>query len=321
MTGTGTAADPYIIESVTDLQNIENDLTAYYELGGNIDASATSTWNANAGFIPITEFTGELDGKDYYIDQLFIDRLATAYQGLFGKITGGTVKNLGMTTCDITGLSTGSIASQNNGTITNCYSTGAVSGRYVGGFVSENESGATITLCYTTCDVEGNNSGSTAWAGGFIQDNDGTIENCYARGALSTNATTSHLDGFVQTGSGTETNCYSTGAVPDVAFDNGFGSGQPTINCFWDTETSGRSNSDTGTGKTTAQMKSRSTFTEGGWDFDTIWFIASSVNNGYPSLGEVEGDEGAGILAVVEERLHYVDAYGTERYFKGTAVG
>ena len=39
MTGSGTQEDPYIIENVTDLQNIQNDLSAYYELGGNIDAS------------------------------------------------------------------------------------------------------------------------------------------------------------------------------------------------------------------------------------------------------------------------------------------
>lgn len=32
------------------------------------------------------------------------------------------------------------------------------------------------------------------------------------------------------------------------------------------------------------------------------------------------GDEAHGVIAVVEDRLHYVDAYGTERYIKGTAV-
>ena len=48
MTGSGTQADPYIIHNVSDLQAVENDLDAYYELANDIDASATSGWNAGA---------------------------------------------------------------------------------------------------------------------------------------------------------------------------------------------------------------------------------------------------------------------------------
>ncbi|KKK59244.1 hypothetical protein LCGC14_3036340, partial [marine sediment metagenome] len=46
MTGSGTQGDPYIISDVDDLQAIENNLGSYYELGSDIDASATSGWNA-----------------------------------------------------------------------------------------------------------------------------------------------------------------------------------------------------------------------------------------------------------------------------------
>lgn len=45
MTGTGTELDPYIIEDVDDLQDMNLDLTAYYELANDIDASLTATWN------------------------------------------------------------------------------------------------------------------------------------------------------------------------------------------------------------------------------------------------------------------------------------
>lgn len=51
-------------------------------------------------------------------------------------------------------------------------------------------------------------------------------------------------------------------------------------NCFWDTETSGISTSPGGTGKTTTQMKTQSTFTN--WDFVNVWGIASGTNDGYP---------------------------------------
>jgi len=49
MTGSGTLLDPYVIWDVVDLQNMALDLTAYYELGQNIDAGATTGWNWDAG--------------------------------------------------------------------------------------------------------------------------------------------------------------------------------------------------------------------------------------------------------------------------------
>ena len=36
--------------------------------------------------------------------------------------------------------------------------------------------------------------------------------------------------------------------------------------------------------------------------------------------GSAKGGELSGLYAVVEERFHYVDAYGVERYVQGTAV-
>ena len=53
---------------------------------------------------------------------------------------------------------------------------------------------------------------------------------------------------------------------------------------FYDKATSGQSDSGKGTGKTTAQMKTKATFTN--WDFDTIWDIDTSgtINDGYPYL-------------------------------------
>jgi len=39
-----------------------------------------------------------------------------------------------------------------------------------------------------------------------------------------------------------------------------------SINSFWDNQTSGQTSSSGGTGKTTAQMKSITTFSGAGWD-------------------------------------------------------
>ncbi|GAH55595.1 unnamed protein product, partial [marine sediment metagenome] len=57
--------------------------------------------------------------------------------------------------------------------------------------------------------------------------------------------------------------------------------------CFWDTQTSGQVTSDGGTGKTTAEMKTKATFTDVDWDFETIWAICSGINDGYPCLVDV----------------------------------
>jgi hypothetical protein len=55
-----------------------------------------------------------------------------------------------------------------------------------------------------------------------------------------------------------------------------------TTDSFWDTDTSGQSWSDGGTGKTTVEMKIKSTFTDAGWNFTTIWAICEGTN--YPRL-------------------------------------
>lgn len=49
---------------------------------------------------------------------------------------------------------------------------------------------------------------------------------------------------------------------------------------YWDTETSGQSESYGGEGKITAQMKQRATFD--GWNFNNIWGIEGGIS--YPYL-------------------------------------
>jgi len=58
-------------------------------------------------------------------------------------------------------------------------------------------------------------------------------------------------------------------------------------NSFWDTQTSGRTTSAGGTGKTTAQTKTLSTFTSAGWDFVYAWGIGNGQT--YPYLKPFNG--------------------------------
>jgi hypothetical protein len=66
--------------------------------------------------------------------------------------------------------------------------------------------------------------------------------------------------------------------------------GTVVTTCFWDTQTSGQASSAGGTGKTTAEMQTASTFLDAGWDFidetangtEDIWWILEGQD--YPHL-------------------------------------
>ncbi|MBA7525672.1 hypothetical protein ES705_17825 [subsurface metagenome] len=283
MTGSGTPGDPYIIYNVNDLQAMENDLTAYYELANDIDASATIGWNGGAGFLPIAwagTFSGQLDGKRHKVTDLHINRSGVQV-GLFNVIgSAGVVKNIGLEDCDIVGVGA-CLAYENNGEIDSCYATGTVAdpaASLLAGLVGVND--GAITKCYSEADIDAQGGD----AGGLVCENNGTITDCYARGSVWAYG---YAGGLVSYHRGTITNSYSTGAVYGDSAAGGLvenGYEEDTINSFWDTQTSGQAASEGGTGKTTAQMKTESTFTDAGWDFAAIWTICSGVNNDYPCL-------------------------------------
>ncbi|MBA7582546.1 hypothetical protein ES708_24477 [subsurface metagenome] len=286
MTGSGTPEDPYIIYDVDDLQAMEDHLDAYYELANDIDASETSGWNEGAGFLPIGQaaaFTGQLDGKGYVVTDLYINRSGSQV-GLFNVI--GTwrgevvVKNIGLEACNIVGVGA-CLAYENNGEIDSCYATGTVAdpaASLLAGLVGVND--GAITKCYSEADIDAHGGD----AGGLVCEHNGTITDCYARGSVWAYG---YAGGLVMYNSGIITNSYSTGAVFGDSGAGGLvaeGYPEDTINSFWDTQTSGQAESEGGTGKTTAEMKTESTFTDAGWDFAAIWTICSGVNNDYPCL-------------------------------------
>jgi hypothetical protein len=212
----GQAGDPFVITNVNDLQAINNNLTAYYVLGNDIDASATIGWNGGAGFIPIgtlaSGFTGSFDGKGYKIFNLYINRPSTDYVGLFGYVgSGGVVKNVGLESESVRGKTyVGGLVGRNSGTVDNCYSTGSVSGTtsFVGGLVGCNDYGGTVSKSCSTGTVSGG-----SYVGGLVGINSwyGTASNCYSTGAVNGNQ---DVGGFVgYNNHGTASNCYSTGSV------------------------------------------------------------------------------------------------------------
>ncbi|KAF0146856.1 MAG: hypothetical protein FD187_3185, partial [bacterium] len=269
----------------TDLQGINGNLSGQYVLGADIDASATSGWNFDTGFTPLgdsgNDFIGTFDGLGHVITGFIINRPSSDYVGLFGYVdSGGVVRNIGLEGGSVSGHDVvGGLVGWNSGTITQTYATGIISGNnYVGGLVGRNY--GTITQTYATGAVSGN-----TYVGGLAGAGRGTITQTYATGAVSGD---SHIGGLVgwNDDEGTITQTYATGAVSSNTYVGGLvGRNYGTVtDSFYDQETTGQSDTDRGTPKTTAEMKTKSTFTGANWDFSTVWGMKSSLNSRYPVL-------------------------------------
>jgi len=178
----------------------------------------------------------------------------------------------------------GGLVGQNSGTITKCCSSASVSGNWAnGGLVGRNH--GSISKCYATGSVSGSRGYPNV--GGLVGYNcdRGKVTDCYATGSVSGDRCVGGLVG--NSDFGTVTNCYSTGSISGDSKASGLlgwnGEDSTVISSFWDIETSGQKTSAAGTGKTTAEMQMKSTFTSVGWDFTTpVWTIRERRN--YPRL-------------------------------------
>jgi len=157
-------------------------------------------------------------------------------------------------------------------TMSNCYATGNVSGsnNYVGGLVGELRSGM-VSNSYAT----GNVSGSGFYVGGFVGElHKGVVSNSYATGNVNGSETVGGLVGYSYYATVRYT--YAAGRVngsSNVGGLIGYRRKGVVIASFWDINTTGQTTSAGGTGKTTDEMKNKTTFTSAGWDFTNIWDI------------------------------------------------
>jgi len=302
MVGCGpTSSQNLEIRTWYDLDAIRDNLDGDYILINNLDSTtagytelASPTANEGKGWQPIgTElypFTGSLDGQGYEISDLFIDRPAEHFVGLFGTAWGGgAIKDIGVVNVDVTGYNCVSgLVGEMVCTVSNCYSTGNVTGAgCVGGLVGASGDGS-VSNCYST----GNVTGGVEVGGLVGRNSHGTVSNCYSTGNVTGGWAVGGLvgDNF----DGTVSNSYSTGSVigdEDAGGLVGYNLDGTVSSSFWDTQTSGQLNSDGGIGKTTLQMKDIDTFSA--WDIigvdnsndrntDCIWNIVDDET--YPFL-------------------------------------
>lgn len=320
--GSGTIDDPYQISTAGHLDDVRNDLDAYYVQTADIDLSGYGDWTSIGS--STTPFRGNYDGQDYIIDNLTIDNNTKSQLGLFGYVdSNGLLKRIHLDHTMINGNDCiGSLVGQNDGIILNCSSINCtINGDvHVGGLVGRNEgilvlsfstgtivanqnTGGLVGLssysnegiierCYSSANVTSNYEDG----GGLVGDNAGIIKNCYASGNVDGNISggLAGNNSTKSTGSkGKIINSYSTGFITGTTKGGLIarleGSGATTQNSFWDKDTSGLIASLQGTGKITEEMQNNDTFTNiatdgltDAWDLAGIW----AMDGSYPYLRE-----------------------------------
>lgn len=314
--GSGTENDPYLIRTAEQMNAIgasRGDWGKHFQLRADIDLSeyTAAAYNIIGTEAMNESFTGVFDGNDHKISNLSLNSSRQKYTGLFGYVT-GEVMNLGLINPEVfsQGSHVGALAGYLfAGTITSCYvkganvsgddnigglvgtcagriykscSTGSVIGdSYVGGLVGLVDD-STVNMCYSKAGVSGHRE--VGGLAGKTIDEQSVVSNCYATGGVNGGTYVGGLIGQVERGRGF--NSYSTGSVSGDQYVGGFTGNirvlGTVIHCFWDTETSGQPGSPGGTGKTTVEMQTISTFSEAGWDFNAIWTICDGMN--YPVL-------------------------------------
>ena len=128
-------------------------------------------------------YKGTFDGNGHTISGLYTSGVDNA--GLFGRVSGGTVKSAGIINSYVSGTaSSGGICSvlDNDGKIINCYSQSTIKadkdaeGTVTGGICGQSDS-ATITNCYNSGMVTGNDLQKTGAVVGCSSES--SIERCY----------------------------------------------------------------------------------------------------------------------------------------------
>ena len=186
------------------MNDLDSTTAGYDELASEA-ADMGMGWNP-IGTVNAT-FRGGFDGQGYEIKNLLINRPDEEEVGLFGHIgEGGTVRNVGLTTVNVTAFAVaGGVAGNNGGTVTDSYATGSVTALVVvGGLVGDNS--GTVTVSYATGSVAGDST-----VGGLVGINNRTVSNSYFAGSVSGRQEVGGLVG--RNDGGTVSGCHATGNV------------------------------------------------------------------------------------------------------------
>jgi hypothetical protein len=291
---------PNAISTCGQLQLINNNLNGSYVLVNNIDCSASNSWNEGLGFEPIgttsQPFSGKIDGNGYAVKNIYINRQTSAL-GLFGSTLNSDVKNLGIINISINSLVNvnwvGGLAGLYRGNISKSYSSGIInipsSSSMIGGLVGN--LGGSITNSYSKVVINANNS---QIVGGLVGLNSGLIYNSYASGSIFGKSMFGGLVGRQMLSTSFVNNSFSVGYVYSGYYSGMFiGDLLAGIiaNYFTNKYTSGTTLC-VGRGSlvgcnvmnNTVYFMNKNNPPLKNWDFNNVWQINSSINEGYPYL-------------------------------------
>jgi hypothetical protein len=309
-------------------RNYVGGLTGYNNSGAIMDCSIT-------GAVSGAYCVGGFVGYNNQLGSLSSCHTDSTVNGTWSTIGGLVGLNLGPisdshSTGSVSGTNVnaggnvGGLVGSNSGSVSTSYATGTVTGiGTVGGLIASNS--GPVDLCFASGSVSGNYE-----AGGLIgvnSDSSGRIRSCFATGTVYGGNISA--GGLVGSNSAKIIRCYSTGKPSGLGYIGGL-CGQKTTGTnyedtgnFWDKETSQTTASAMGTGKTTVQMKTRTTFTSSParWDFmgettngtADIWRMCvdgaayPNLNWRYLQIGDVACPDGVGLDDVQFFAEHWLD--------------
>jgi len=249
MTGSGTVDDPFVIYDAADLQAVNADVTAYYELANDIDLTGVSftpigLWVNHGLVVPSipyigcgggfywkvdAPFSGHFDGKGFTISNLTLNTTICPYlfeTALFTQTNGATIQNVSLSEVSITAGNGNDIATligyACNSTISNCWSSGSVTsiGDSIGGLIGLSDH-CTVSECYSTCSING--GATTDECGGLVGFSYyTTFSQCYATGNVMGSNEIGGLIGYSY--HDIISRCFSTGNVGDI-WESGYAGG------------------------------------------------------------------------------------------------
>lgn len=168
ISGSGTEADPYLIEDAADLQYLQASVLMgksysgqYFVQTKDIDMSGIDDWETIGCWALKKSFGGVYDGRGFSIKNLKCDEV---YSGLFDSLS-GIVVNLRVENFSLSGDCCGGIAANVNGggKIAGCIAAGTFAGEAAGGIAYSNS--GIIVNCYSDCVYGNDNYGAFSYAG------------------------------------------------------------------------------------------------------------------------------------------------------------
>ena len=256
MTIDGTTADKAYVITTTDGLNLlatevnggnkfqdtffrlDDDITYSHTTAWNDDNSTENNFNGIGGekkvgiLTKLYSFQGTFDGGGHTISGIRIIKGGTTDEnrtvGLFGYVSGGTVKNIVLADTRITGKKNGGgIVGNNDGTVSGCTVKSDVTifaiwdgSNNHGGIVGENL--GTVSGCTSSASITVKGNISVNYYGGIVGNNKGTISGCTAAGVVINNVTDAgaivgNNDGILSS------NTYHSSLVGTNAFNIGVG--------------------------------------------------------------------------------------------------